>query len=177
LGILELNYAKEKGLKIKLVAFAEKNQEGQITSFVLTKFVDKHDKLFAVDDVFNGVKTKSFFSDIQFFVGKGAGAYPTASAVLSDISALSYDYRYEYKKLNTNDKLASDEDIYLKVMLRHDLEHAPCFKKYFDEIHESYLSNENGYIIGIISLKHIKEISNKKNAEWSLVLFEVVKRN
>ncbi len=177
LGILELNYAKEKGLKIKLVAFAEKNQEGQITSFVLPKFVDKHDKLFAVDDVFNGVKTKSFFSDIQFFVGKGAGAYPTASAVLSDISALSYDYRYEYKKLNTNDKLASDEDIYLKVMLRHDLEHAPCFKKYFDEIHESYLSNENGYIIGIISLKHIKEISNKKNAEWSLVLFEVVKRN
>lgn len=176
LGDLELKYAKEKGLKIKLVAYAEKTQDGKIVSFVLPKFVDKQDKLFAVDDVFNGVKTKSFFSDIQFFVGKGAGAYPTASAVLSDISALTYDYKYEYKKLNSNEKLADDNDVYLRVMLRHDLEHAPSFKKYFDEIHESYLNNENGYIIGNISLKYIKEIAKKKNADWSLILFEVVKK-
>ena len=96
LGDLELGYAKEKGYKIKLIAYAEKTADGKIRSFVLPKFIKNTDKLFYVDDVFNGVKTKSYFSDVQFFSGKGAGAYPTASAVLSDISALSYDYRYEY---------------------------------------------------------------------------------
>ncbi|MBK7223969.1 MAG: hypothetical protein IPH96_00530 [Saprospiraceae bacterium] len=60
------------------------------------------------------VKTKSYFSD-AVFSGKGAGAYPTASAVLSDISALSYDYRYEYKKLNSTDILELDSEIYLKI--------------------------------------------------------------
>ena len=40
------------------------------------------------------------FAEHQFFMGKGAGGNATGSAVLSDISALTYDYRYEYKKLN-----------------------------------------------------------------------------
>lgn len=97
LGELELNYAREKSLKIKLIAQAYKTVHGDIVAFVIPTFVSKTEKLFTVDDVFNGIITKTAFADTQFFVGKGAGAYPTASAVLSDISALSYDYRYEYK--------------------------------------------------------------------------------
>lgn len=174
IGELELNYAREKGLKIKLVAYAEKTTEGKIKSFVLPKFIHKNDKLFSVDDVFNGIKTKSYFSDVQFFVGKGAGAYPTASAVLSDISALSYDYRYEYKKLNQKDTLESDSDIVLKIFLRHNLADGNEFKKYFKEINESYLNHERGYIIGTITLKDLKEIANRKNAETSIILFETV---
>ena len=173
LGELELNYAKEKGLKIKSIAFAEKTAAGKINAFVLPKFINKEDKLFAVDDVFNGVKTKSYFSDVQFFSGKGAGAYPTASAVLSDISALSYDYRYEYKKLNQQEKLASDSDIYLKIFLRHDFHQNSNFKKYFTEINESYFNQESAFIIGTISLQNIKEISALINANTSVILFEL----
>ncbi len=170
---LELNYAREKGLKIKLVAYAEKTNEGTIKTFVLPKFVNKTDKLFSVDDVFNGVKTKSFFSDTQFFVGKGAGAYPTASAVLSDISALSYNYRYEYKKLNNKETLAQDDSIFLKVFLRHDITSGIELKQKFEEIDESYLNQKTGFIIGIISLKCLKEIEeNYENT--SFVLFETV---
>lgn len=176
LGELELNYAREKGLKIKLVAHAEKIADGKIKAFVLPKFIDKSDKLFNVDEVFNGIKTKSFFSDVQFFSGKGAGAYPTASAVLSDISALSYDYRYEYKKLNQTEILATGEEVILKVFLRHDLAHGYEFKKYFESINESYNNHDSGFIIGIISLAHIKEISQRKNATTSLVLFDIAKR-
>lgn len=175
LGELELNYAKEKGLKIKLVAFAEKTAQGKIKAFVLPKFIEKSDKLFSVDDVFNGVKTKSYFSDVQFFVGKGAGAYPTASAVLSDISALSYDYRYEYKKLNENDILESDSNILLKIFLRHDLAYNTEFKKYFEDINESYINQESGYIIGTISLANLKLIAERKNSDSSIVLFNTVK--
>ena len=174
LSELELNYAKEKDLKIKLVAHAEKTAEGKIHAFVLPKFINKSDKLYYVDDVFNGVKTKSFFSDTQFFSGKGAGAYPTASAVLSDISALSYDYRYEYKKLNRIETLSNGEDILLKIFLRHDLAFGSKLKKYFKEINEIYLNNESGFIIGNISLLHIKEISQIQNAAISIVLIDTV---
>jgi homoserine dehydrogenase len=173
LGDLELNYAREKGLKIKLVAYAEKTAGSKIKAFVLPKFINKTDKLFSVDDVFNGVKTKSFFSDTQFFVGKGAGAYPTASAVLSDISALSYDYRYEYKKFNLDEKLEKDSDIFIRIFLRHSPGNANKYKKYFWEISESYLNHKSGFIIGTISLKNVKEISLKKDEGTSIVLFEI----
>ncbi|MES2655026.1 MAG: homoserine dehydrogenase [Bacteroidota bacterium] len=177
IGELELNYAREKGLKIKLVAYAEKTADGKIRSFVLPKFIHKSDKLFSVDDVFNGVKTKSYFSDVQFFVGKGAGAYPTASAVLSDISALSYDYRYEYKKLNQKETLENESDIMLKIFLRHDLAYGSEFKKYFETINESYLNHESGFIIGTISLKYLKQINERPNAETSIILFEIANSN
>lgn len=177
LGELELNYAKEKGLKIKLIAYSEKTAEGKIIAFVLPKFINKEDKLFSVDDVFNGVKTKSYFSDVQFFVGKGAGAYPTASAVLSDISALSYDYRYEYKKLNEEDSLLEENEVFLKIFLRHDLENSAELKSHFATINESYFNNETGFTIGVISLAQLKKITKKQYPNISIVLFETISTN
>ena len=53
-----------------------------------------------VRNEFNAVQLEASFSDKQFFYGKGAGSHPTASAVLSDLAALMYDYHYEYKKYN-----------------------------------------------------------------------------
>lgn len=170
IGELELRYAREKGLKIKLVAYAGKNEQGKISAFVLPKFVDKKDTLFSVDGVFNGIRTKSCFSDVQFFVGKGAGAYPTASAVLSDISALSYDYRYEYKKRNSSDTLELDTEVFLKVFLRHEPRHAALLKDRFIDIHESYLNLESGFIVGNLSLAALKEISANDTLSCSVVL-------
>ncbi len=174
LGVLELKYAKEKGLKIKLVAHAYKNADGSVSGFVIPQFISNTHQLFHVDDVFNGIIAQSCFADKQFFVGKGAGAFPTASAVISDISALSYDYRYEYKKLNAVDRLRSDKAIYLKIFLRYDLAYSPEFTAYFEEINETYLNKDSGYIVGIISLSNLKTIHARKIAETSIVLVEVI---
>src|SRR5690606_40637436 len=65
-------------------------------------------------------RSKTSFADEQFFVGRGAGAHPTASAVLSDISALTYDYRYEYKKIARGEKAELATRLDLEVFLRHD---------------------------------------------------------
>ena len=170
IGELELQYAREKKLKIKLVAHAFRSGNGTISAYVMPKFVRPVDKLYAVDDVYNGVITKTCFSDDQFFVGKGAGAHPTASAVISDLSALSYDYRYEYRKLNDKEGVSDDSGIYLKIFLRHDLAYNTEFKRYFREISECFLNNESGYIIGTISIKYLKEIYRKRPAELSVIL-------
>lgn len=174
IGTLELKYAKEKGLKIKLIAQAFKGSNGELSAFVIPKFVSPEERLFNVDDVFNGVLTKTSFADTQFFVGRGAGAHPTASAVLSDISALSYDYRYEYKKINQKENLILSDDVNLRVLLRHKKEDAETFKKQFSTIEEAYTNNESGYITGIISLKNLKDIQAGNTGDRSFILQNVV---
>lgn len=171
LGDLEFNYAREKGLKIKLVAFASRSGNGGIKAYVLPTFIGKHNKLFSVDDVFNGITTKSAFSDIQFFSGKGAGAHPTASAVLSDISALSYDYRYAYRKLTNTETLSPEEDVYLEVLLRYN-DNPENLRHRFVSIKEHYSAQHAGYLIGIITLERLRALFNTTNEPLSCVLIE-----
>lgn len=172
IGVPEINYAREKGFKIKLIAQAFKNSEGEISAIVLPKFISQNEKLYSVDDVFNGIITKTGFADTQFFSGKGAGAFPTASAVLSDISALSYNYRYEYKKLNTSEKLCKPDSIALKVFLRSNSSHEFQLKSYFKEIEVQYFHSDFAYFIGIISLQNVKTILEEVHANVSVVLIE-----
>lgn len=169
----ELIYARDKGYKIKLVAHAIKTKQGTIHAFVLPKFINNSDPLFNVDDVFNGVKTKSYFSDSQFFVGRGAGAHPTASAVLSDISALSYDYRYEYKKLNNSEILAPDKDLNLKIFFSYKTNITNETKQFFDSIEETYNNTNGGYIIGNITLDKIKKLKQDCPSNTSIILMDI----
>ncbi len=174
LGKLEIKYAHEKKYKIKLVATAYKTQHGTIAGFVLPQFVPASHKLYGVDEVYNGVVTRTCFADTQFFVGKGAGAHPTASAVLADISALSYDYRYEYKKLDPSEKLTDPRDIRLKGLLRTNREYATVLKSYFDQLHESYEDQQDAYLIGELSLQQLTAMDRLPAVPHSFVLIEPV---
>lgn len=171
LGDLELNYAREKGYKIKLIAFAEKLETGAVKAFVLPKFIPKQDALYSVDDVYNGIKTSSYFSEKQFFVGKGAGAYSTASAVISDISALSYDYKYEYKKWEAT-KGRINNQIDLKVFLKYDKGDTANYRNYFSEVIESYENAAEGYIIGYLNLEELIALSKKNNTGLSVLCMD-----
>lgn len=174
LGETELNYAREKDLKIKLVARAYKSIEGYVTCFVMPQFIAKNDPLYDVDDVYNGVITKTCFADKQFFVGKGAGAYPTASAVLSDISALSYQYKYEYKKYSEQEQQEKEERIFLKVLLRHYVLLGQVCRNYFEVIEEVYQNQQAGFIIGVITLHRLKEVLAHPQFSGSVVLINPV---
>ncbi|MES2766081.1 MAG: homoserine dehydrogenase, partial [Bacteroidota bacterium] len=109
--------AAEKKSSIKLVAQAQKLKNGKLAAFVLPQFVKQTDDLYHVHDEFNGVITEGSFADMHFFKGRGAGAFPTASAVLSDISALRYNYKYEYKKINQQEGTSLTTDFFLKVFV------------------------------------------------------------
>ena len=112
--------AKEKKQTIKLVATAKKLENGKLAAFVLPQFVNQNDNLYHVQNEFNALTTESTFADEHFFKGKGAGAFPTASAVLSDISALGYNYKYEYKKIYHQTDTVLSNDYYLKVFISTD---------------------------------------------------------
>ncbi len=142
--------AAKNNQQIKLIAHAQKLSNGKVAAFVLPQFVDNTHSLALVKNEYNGVVIESGLADQQFFLGKGAGAFPTASAVLSDISALRYGYKYEYKKLNHHQKSELSMDYNLKVYISFDDE-TTIQKNDFTDIQESYQSANRSYIIGTIN--------------------------
>jgi len=158
LSPFDINYASEKNYKIKLVPTVKRISQNQVSIFVLPKFVSNNNHLHSVDNEFNGVIVDGEFSGEQFLKGRGAGGHPTGAAVLSDISALSYDYRYEYKKQKQSPDLAFTNEVSLKVYLRYNTEE-DLKKIKFDSIAEQYTGGEYHYVIGTIKLTQL--IDNK----------------
>ncbi len=161
--------AKEKNLDIKLVAQAKKLKNGKVAAFVLPQFVKQDDPLFFVKNEYNGVVIESGFADKQFFYGKGAGSFPTASAVLSDIGALRYDYRYEYKKLYHHTPHELSTDYYLKVYISFDdWKYIPREK--FEWIEEWHAEADRKYLIGVLHVNQLIQSSWWKENGSCLVL-------
>ncbi len=162
LSVEDSTFAKEKGVRIKLIAHTF-SANGKILAYVMPKFIHKGDMFYDVRNEFNAVQLEASFSDKQFFYGKGAGSHPTASAVLSDLAALMYDYHYEYKKYNqrlesnnkangttfTNDQLLNVYLRYSDEKLLKDLQ--------FAEIDQQYFSHNFKYVIGKVSVAKLLE--------------------
>ena len=150
----DIRYAREKNVKIKLVAQVVKVSDEHFTMFVMPEFVAPNKYIYSVDDEYNGVVIRGECYDRQFMFGKGAGSLPTASSILSDIMARRHDYRYEYKKQNYLQKPDYTTDITLKIYVRykesdiHSLLH-------FERILEQYTSEESNYLIGEILLSEL----------------------
>lgn len=161
--------AREKHYEIKLVAQAKKLNNGKVAAFVLPQFVRQDDHLAFVKNEYNGVVIESGFADKQFFYGKGAGSFPTASAVLSDISALRYDYHYEYKKLYHHPPHNLTDDFYIKVYLSFDdLKYIP--KEKFEGIEEWHAQEKRKYLVGILPFSELKNETWWKENNTSLIL-------
>lgn len=160
--------ARERNYEIKLVAQAKKLNNGKVAAFVLPQFVLHDDPLAFVKNEFNGVVIESSFADKQFFYGKGAGSFPTASAVLSDISALRYGYRYEYKKLYYHTPPVLTDDFFVRVYLSFDdWKNIPREK--FEWI-EEWHAGERKYLSGVLHFNHLKSASWWKENNVSLIL-------
>jgi len=161
--------AAKKDCVIKLVAYAKKLKNGKVAAFVLPQFVKKNDQLAYVRNEYNGVVIESSFADEQFFYGKGAGSLPTASAVLSDISALRYGYKYEYKKLYHHQQNELTNDFFVKVYVSFS-DWKYVRKEDFESIEEWHSNDQNNYLVGVIHFKKLQESNWWKNNNVSLIL-------
>jgi len=161
--------AREKHYDIKLVAQAKKLETGKVAAFVLPQFVKQEDHLAFVKNEYNGVVIESGFADKQFFYGKGAGSFPTASAVLSDLSALRYQYKYEYKKLYHHQPHELTGDFFIRVYVSFDdWKYIP--RDRFEWIEEWHAETDRKYLIGVIHFREIQQHSWWKENNTSLVL-------
>lgn len=167
----DIKYASEKGYKIKLTPVIQHLKNNKVSVFVLPQFVKDDNHLFNVENEFNGVIVAGKFSGEQFLQGKGAGSLPTGAAVLSDISALSHGYKYEFKKATQIQKNEFTNDVVLNIYLRYN---ELSDLKNFDilEISEKYTSNTYHYVVAKITLNSIlqkRDFIIKQNLFLSLV--------
>lgn len=161
--------ANEKKQTIKLVATAKKLENGKLAAFVLPQFVTTTDNLYHVQNEFNALTTESTFADEHFFKGKGAGAFPTASAVLSDISALGYNYKYEYKKIFHQTDTELSNDYYLKVFISTD-ELSKIRKDDFEWIEEWHNEFKHSWLVAVVHAEKLYANDWWKQAGVSLIL-------
>lgn len=161
----DITFAREKNFKIKLVPTARKISSRQLITYVLPKFVKSDDFLYNVENEYNGVTVQAAFADKQFFFGKGAGGHPTGAAILSDIAALRYGYRYEYKKYHQQNGLVHTSNVNIEVYIRYVHEYT-VEKLQIEGISERFSRNNFKYLIGNVSLKNLiahKELLRQKD--------------
>lgn len=89
----DIQFAKEFGYVIKLLAVARQREDG-IATAVYPAFVPQDHPLAAVRGAYNAVYVVGNAVDDVMFYGKGAGSFPTASAVLGDVLEICRHIRY-----------------------------------------------------------------------------------
>ena len=151
----DIQFAHEKRRRMKLVGWAEKVDEDKLVLSVMPHLLSKQKYIYSVEDEFNGVVIKGLFYYKQFMFGQGAGGFPTGSAVLSDITAQLYDYRYQYKKLQSQHQLHFTNDYKVRIYYRYDSP-ATLNLLEFSTIHESYYSDTYKYVVGDIELSQLQ---------------------
>jgi homoserine dehydrogenase len=85
---LDIQFAKEFGYKIKLLAIG-KRENGQVEARVHPTMIPVNYPLADVDGVFNAVRLVGDFVGPVMLYGQGAGMDATASAVMGDVMAIS----------------------------------------------------------------------------------------
>ncbi|MCI9518249.1 MAG: homoserine dehydrogenase [Clostridia bacterium] len=81
----DIAVGRSMGYTLKLLAIGRKNADGSAEARVHPAFVPESHPLSSVRGAFNAVFLKGDFVDEIMLYGRGAGAHPTASAIVSDI--------------------------------------------------------------------------------------------
>jgi len=88
---------------------------------------------------------------------------------LSDISALRYQYKYEYKKLYHHTPNQLDDSIFLKVYVSFDdWDIVP--REQFEWIEEWHAEQDRKYLVGVIAFENLKNNDWWKENNVSLIL-------
>ena len=156
----DIRFAAEKQRRIKLVGHVEKIEGGGVYLWVVPQLISRNKYIYSVEDEFNGVVIKGRYYYKQFMFGRGAGGHPTGAAVLSDITACKYDYRYEYKRINSAVPVHHTNDVTHRIYYRYRTEEDATLI-HFSKVRERYTSPEWNYIVGDVALNDLVAVSDK----------------
>ncbi|MBR6918659.1 MAG: homoserine dehydrogenase, partial [Clostridia bacterium] len=87
ISTLDMDAASRWGGTVKLIG-SYRNLGDKMALYVCPRFVPFSDPIASINDVYNGIKlTLEMTSDVMYY-GRGAGSYPTASAMVSDVVSI-----------------------------------------------------------------------------------------
>ncbi len=167
LNAFDAEFARRRGGSLKLVARCYR-QGDQVGAYCIPRFVPGNHRYASVRNEYNAVTLESAFSEQQVFVGKGAGDKPTGCAVLSDISALRYQYKYEYRKWQQNGSFFNTSDTELQLYVRYSTGVSVADAD-FTEITERFMSGDTHYTIGRIPVRKLQRAAWLSDPRVSVV--------
>lgn len=186
----DIQYARELGYEIKLLAIAKLDGEG-LQVRVHPTFVPAWHPLASVNDSFNAIFVRGNAVGSLMFYGRGAGAGPTASAVLSDIMdvarGLSHNgrhYRPEvFKPWGGRLGVQRMEEIETRYYVRLQVVDRPgvlaVIAKAFGDNHvslESVIQKGTGSpVVGLVFITHLVKEKNLRSALACIRTLSVVK--
>jgi len=86
-SVMDMDAASRWGGTVKLIG-SFRNLGDRMSLYVCPRFVPFSDPISHINDVYNGIKlTLEMTSDVMYY-GRGAGSYPTASAMVSDVVSI-----------------------------------------------------------------------------------------
>jgi homoserine dehydrogenase len=108
-----VQFAQKHQLKIKLIGEAH-HIEGEIKAKVEPQLVNEKQDFYNIENEYNGILVDAEYTGEQFVKGKGAGSFPTALAVLSNLKDLKYDLAIAKSsvKKETQYSNEAEKDIY-----------------------------------------------------------------
>ena len=116
---IDVQYAKELGLKIKPLAIAKRIDTHVLEMRVHPTLIPNEHPLASVSDIFNAVFIHGGLVGDLLFFGKGAGQKPTTSAVMSDlIDLLSEGKSFKHRESTSIKKVKKIDDIRSKYYIR-----------------------------------------------------------
>ena len=95
----DILYAGELGYKIKLLGKATKSSQG-VFAGVHPVLIKKNKMISSVNGAYNAISILGNFAGPSMFYGQGAGAHPTASAIVADIIQVSRNIQTGDQTLN-----------------------------------------------------------------------------
>ena len=125
----DIKYAEKNNAVIKLIA-SSKVVNNSVELKIEPVFIEKGSMIASVNYEFNVIEVKTNINDILTFMGKGAGRYPTANAMVNDLIMIKHNDK-NYSFANECKKEYKDlEDKYsYYIRLKDGKEICPCLVK------------------------------------------------
>lgn len=124
IDLKDVQVADEMGYSIKLIARVIKLEDGKILPTVMPMLVPHSNIMSGVNDVFNAVLVDGDAVDKTMFYGRGAGKFPTASAVAGDlIDSVKHDktvFSQSWESAEDDSFIASPDRFKAKWYIRDD---------------------------------------------------------
>lgn len=119
----DIIYAQKLGYGLKLLAIIKTDNDGAVEVRVHPTLIPQSHVLASVNGVFNALLVRGDVVGDTLYYGRGAGADPTASAVLSDLAQIASHFPQEQKTRNVghealHSRLKTMDEIVSRYYLR-----------------------------------------------------------
>ena len=180
----DVEYANQFSSVIKLIGRTRKLDSGKITANVYPALVNKQHMLSGVNDVFNAIMVRGDEVGDVMFYGRGAGKFPTASAVVGDVIDCAKHLtarKYLFWEDGNDDYVADSKRDITKLFARLSSKNiALSIKEIETQFNNAtYIVNEEKNEIVLLTENDLEEtlyeqIENLKNSQVVKVLHAIV---